>query len=131
MAKEPRFDSIDAAPAPQGSGSDGCADRPVTVEKLQELLREELARGSALTLLRGFKQDFSGNTDFHKVFFSIRCQCGTAALLSVEVAKSKSLSQVREVLPSLVKHLKSKGQQFSSMSCEMHSRMRGGTPTGG
>ena len=128
MAREPRFDPTDETLAPRGAGPDGSADRSVTVEEIQELLREKVASESDLTLLRGFKQDFSGTADFHKVFFSISCRCGTAALLSVEVAKSKSLSQVEAVLPSLVKHLKSKGKQFSSMSCEMHARMRGGAP---
>ena len=128
MAGEARFDPADEALAPGWPGPDGSAAGSVTLEEIQELFREEVAGESALTLLRGFKHDFSGNTDFHKVFFSIRCQCGTAALLSVEVAKSKSLSQVIAVLPSLVKHLKSKGKQFSGMSCETHARMRGGGP---
>ena len=78
MAREARFDPTDEAPAPRGSGPDGSAARSVTLEEIQKLLRDEVAGESALTLLRGFKHDFSGNADFHKVFFSIRCQCGTA-----------------------------------------------------
>ncbi len=94
------------------------------LEEIQDLLREAITDEPTLTILKGFKLDFSANRDFHKVFFSVRCECGTAALLSVEVAKSKTLPQVGKALPGLVKHLKAKSWQFSNMSCDMHTRMR-------
>ena len=101
----------------------------MTLEEVHSLLREEMADETAMTLLKGFKLDFSGTGNFHKVFFSVKCDCGTAGLLSVEVAKSKTPSQLKVALPGLVQHLKSKAGQFSSMSCEMHARMsRGGPP---
>ena len=99
-------------------------DAQAGLEEIQNLLREAVTDEPVLTILKGFKLDFSANQDFHKVFFSVRCECGTAALLSVEVAKSKTLSQVGKALPGLVKHLKAKSQQFSSMSCDVHTRMR-------
>ena len=104
-------------PAPEAS---------ISLEEVRGLFREAVADQAELTLLKGFKLDFSGNRDFHKLFFSVRCDCGTAALLSVELAKSKTLSQTKDALPGLVEHLKGKAQQFSSMSCEMHEHMRTG-----
>ena len=100
--------------------------KSVSLGELYNLLEEAAAGDPNLALLRGFKLDFSGNRDFHKVFFSVRCHCGSAALLSVEVAMSKSLSQTVEALPSLLGHLKTKAQQFTDMSCEMHTRLRAG-----
>ena len=101
-------------------------DAPVTLEQVHELFQGAVPDEPALTLLKGFKLDFSGNRDFHKVFFSARCHCGTVALLTVEVAKSKTLPQTEQALPSLVQHLRNKAQTFRSMSCEMHTRMRAG-----
>ena len=85
-------------------------NEPVTLEEVHSLLREEMADETAMTLLKGFKLDFSGTGDFHKVFFSVKCDCGTAGLLSVEVAKSKTPSQLKVALPGLMQHLKSKGR---------------------
>ena len=76
--------------------------------------------------LKGFGIDLSGNPGFRKVFFSARCQCGTAALLSVEVAEEKTIEQVEQVLPSLVERLTGQAQSFYSMPCEAHERMRMG-----
>ena len=106
--------------------SGGSAHQPVSLEEIQELCRGGIGIEPSLNLLKGFKLDFSGNRNFHKVFFSVRCDCGTAALLSLEVDKAKSLSQVKGVLPGLLQHLKSKAQQFNNMSCEMHGKLRGG-----
>lgn len=70
--------------------------------------------------------DFSGNPEFHKVYLAIRCQCGTAGLLSVEVAMDKTLPEVRDAMPSLLENLQVKANMFRNMSCEMHTRMRQG-----
>ena len=102
------------------------ATLPATLDEVHRLFRESAAHETGLTLLEGFKLNFSGNQEFHKVFFSIRCGCGTAAVLSVEAAKSKTLPQIREVLPGLIEHLKVKAKQFRNMSCEMHGLMRTG-----
>lgn len=99
---------------------------PATLAQVQDLLRATLTGEPRLKMLRGFKLDFSGNPDFHKVYFSARCDCGTAALLSVEVDRSKSLPQVQKALPGLMDHLRRKLDQFQGMSCEMHSMMRTG-----
>ena len=111
------FETIEAGHASGASAS---------LDEIHELLRDATTDEPSLTLLRGFKLDFSGNRDFHKVFFSVRCGCGTAALLSVEVSKSKTRFQVQEALPSLLQHLRNRARQFNGMSCEAHERMRSG-----
>ena len=58
------------------------------------------------------------------MFFSARCDCGTSALLSVEVAEDKTIADVRQAMPSLVDRLVKQERMFESMSCEMHTRMR-------
>ena len=99
---------------------------PVSLQEIQDVLREATTGEAGLTLLKGFKLNFSGNQDFHKVFFSVRCDCGTAALLTIEVAKSKTFSQFKDAVPGLVDHLQSKAGQFTRMTCEMHESMRTG-----
>ena len=102
---------------------------PVRLDEVQALIKEAVGGESRLEMLKGFKLDFSGVADFHKVFFSAKCDCGTAALLSIEVSKDKTLPEVEESLPSLIDHLNRKVSQFRSMSCEMHTNMRmGGQP---
>jgi hypothetical protein len=81
--------------------------------------------------MKGFKLNLSANSGFRKVYFSARCKCGTAALLSVEVAKGKSLEQVRQVLPSLVGKLEAQARAFHQMPCEAHQKMRLGPAAGG
>ncbi len=103
----------------------------MSLEEVRSLCAEATAGETDLTLLKGFKLDFSANSSFHKVYFSVSCDCGTAALLSLEVAKSKTLAQVEEVLPGLVQHLKGKVGQFQAMSCEIHAAMRTGRPDAG
>ncbi len=127
MTMEPDRDLPEGLPGPESlSEKLPSDDTYVSLEEVQNLFREAVDGDLPLTLLGGFKLDFSGNQNFHKVFFSVRCDCGTAALLSVEVGKSKTLSQLKEALPGLVQHLKIKAEQFTNMSCEMHTLMRGG-----
>ena len=104
----------------------GVTAAAATLEQIQELFREAVSEDPAIALLQGFKVDFSGNRDFHKVYLALRCQCGTAGLLSVEVDRAKTLQQVREAMPSLLENLQVKARMFTQMSCEMHTRMRQG-----
>ena len=79
--------------------------------------------------LKGFKLDFSANPGFRKVFFSVKCECTTSALLSVEVSEEKTYSEIEKALPSLVERLEIQAKGFGRMSCEMHQRMSlGGSP---
>ncbi len=98
--------------------------QPASLEEVHSLFQEAVAEDTSLSLLKGFKLDFSGNAGFHKVYMAVRCHCGTAALLSVEVAEDKTLPQVEEAMPSLVHNLQAKATMFRSMTCEMHARMR-------
>ncbi len=83
-----------------------------------------------ITPMAGFKMDLSANPGFQKVFFSARCDCGTSALLSVEVAHEKTIEQVQGALPSLVDRLQSQARAFHNMPCEMHTKMRLGPALG-
>ena len=76
--------------------------------------------------LKGFKIDLSANPDFRKFFYAARCECGTAALLSVEVARSKSVADVEQALPELTRRLEQQANAFYGMSCEAHESMRMG-----
>lgn len=96
------------------------------MEEIQGLFQAALGNDSSLSLLKGFKIDFSGNQEFHKVYLAVRCQCGTAGLLSVEVAMEKTLREVRDAMPSLLENLQVKVNMFRNMSCEMHDKMRRG-----
>ncbi len=95
-------------------------------QDLRDLVLKVLPERLGLRLLKGFKLDFSANPGFRKVFFSISCDCGTAALLSVEVAQSKTESEIKQALPSLVGRLESQARAFRSMPCDMHRRMSAG-----
>lgn len=99
---------------------------PATLEAIHGLFQEAVAEDSSLSLMRGFKMDFSGNPDFHKIYLAVRCQCGTAGLISVEVAMDKTFPEVREAMPSLLENVQIKATMFRNMSCEMHTRMRQG-----
>ena len=82
-----------------------------------------LPEDSGLTPLRGLKTDLSANRGFRKVFFSAHCECGTAAVLSVEVARDKTTRQIEDALPVLVDRLVGQAETFRRMSCEVHTRM--------
>ena len=80
----------------------------------------------SLRPLSGFKLDFSANPGFKKVFFSASCDCGTAALLSLEVAEEKTDSDIEAALPSLIQRIEMQEKSFRRMDCSMHSMMRTG-----
>ena len=99
-------------------------------DELHAVIAEAVPGALGLSLLRGFKLDLSANPGFRKVFFSAHCDCGTAALLSVEVARDKTMADVKQVLPSLVSKLEHQTLAFSEMSCDLHERMRLGPAAG-
>ena len=79
--------------------------------------------------LKDFKLNVSANTGFQKVFFSVRClqeKCDTAALLSVEIAMSKSDLEIENAVSSLVERLERQERSFYSMDCNMHGMMKTG-----
>ena len=93
-------------------------------QQLQDLISEAMPADIGLKPLHGFKMDLSANPGFRKVFFSARCDCGTAALLSVEVAKEKGLAEVKQALPLLMSKIEGQARSFNNMSCDTHKRMR-------
>jgi len=110
-------------------------DHDIRVESVTEswligLLSEAIPDGTGLRSLRGFKLDVSANPAFRKVFFSAKCDCGTSALVSVEVARDKTMLEVEAALPSLVEKLESQAKMFYGMNCEMHTKMRMGPTIG-
>ena len=73
--------------------------------------------------------NLSANPGFKKVFFSVRCSqadCDTAALVSVEIATSKSDIEIKNALPSLVDRLERQERSFYNMDCKMHDMMKKG-----
>ncbi len=94
--------------------------------ELQTLIVEALPENIGLKPLDGFNMNLSGKSEFRKVFFSAHCDCGTAALLSVEISKDKTQEEISDALPSLIERLESQARSFYGMSCEIHGRMRVG-----
>ena len=97
---------------------------PARLEDIQELLKDAVASEPSLRLMPKFAMARAGNPEFHRTYFAIHCTCGTAGLVCIETAKSKTLSQVKDALPSLKQHLLSRAKQFASMPCSMHTSMR-------
>jgi len=110
--------------APEGT-------KAIGERRLRELIANAVPADAGLVPLSGFKMDLSANPGFQKVFFSARCDCGTSALLSVEVAQEKTIEQVHGALPSLVDRLQSQARAFHNMPCEVHTKMRLGPALGG
>ena len=92
--------------------------------QLRAMVVEALPADTRLIPLKGFGMNLSANPDFRKVFFSAKCDCGTAALLSVEIAQEKTINQIEQALPSLVSKLGGQSRSFYSMSCDVHRKMR-------
>lgn len=59
-----------------------------------------------------------------KVWFGVKCACETAAVLSVEVERSKTREEVIAAMPQIVDRLRVQYRGFRSMSCSTHQRMR-------
>ncbi len=114
-----REDEIAETPVQPESEAEVPSDR-----QLHELIVSALPSVLVLSPLEGFKMDLSANPGFRKVFFARRCDCGTAALLSIEVEKAKTSADVRKALPSLVTALEQKAKAFDEMTCESHQAMR-------
>jgi hypothetical protein len=110
--------------------SESAAEVP-SDRQLHELIVSALPSDLVLAPLEGFKMDLSANPGFRKIFFARRCDCGTAALLSIEVEQAKTSADVRKALPSLVTALEQKAKAFDGMTCESHQAMRLGPASNG
>ena len=96
-------------------------------KEIQALVLKEFDDEGNLRPLKGFKLDFSANPGFKKVFFSASCDCGTAALLSLEISENKTDDEIVDALPSLVERIEMQEKSFRRMDCSMHSMMRTGS----
>ena len=108
-----------------GTNHDSSTEEATRAE-IGRLLLEALPSNTDLTPLRGFKMGISANTKMHKLFFSIKCTCGTAGVLSIEVAQTKTTEEITAALPLLAERLEAQAQAFRSMPCEIHTQMRQG-----
>ena len=98
--------------------------------QIQTLIGDAIPDALGLDLMEGFKMDLSANADFRKLFFSAKCECGTSALLSVEISRDKTVDEIKAALPSVIDGLAGQARQFRSMSCEVHTKMRLGPMAG-
>ena len=97
---------------------------------LQTLIAEAFPDDLNLSPMSGFKMDLSANAEFRKLFFSAKCDCGTSALLSVEISNDKTVEDIKDALRSIIDGLGRQAKQFRSMSCDMHTKMRLGPMAG-
>ena len=98
-------------------------DVPTDAQVLS-VLGKFLSSNNLLNPLKGFKIDLSANRGFRKFFYSANCECGTSAVLSVEISTNKGLAEIEEVAPELIKRLEDRAKTFYDMSCEYHTNMR-------
>lgn len=99
---------------------------PVLLPELHALFREALAGDPQLVFLPRLSTRQPGPPDSFRLYFAARCPCGVAALLTLEVSKSKTAAEVQEALPYLLTHLRDRARMFYSMSCERHAAMKSG-----
>ena len=93
-------------------------------EDVHGLILSQLSEDICVVPLKGFKMDLSANRNFNKLFFKIGCNCGTAGLLSVEIAVDKTMEDINKALPALVSRIEAQARSFSRMNCEDHKMLR-------
>ena len=104
---------------------DGVVTRDWLISQLLNVttrLNPELAQ--VLRPLRGLNPADAPVVPSIKVWFGAGCRCGTAAVLTVEVSKRKTRSDVKAVLPMLVERLRAQYRAFRSMPCSSHAKLR-------
>jgi hypothetical protein len=79
---------------------------------------------SGLSPLPKLNTDVTGRGNFLKVYFGVRCQCTTAAVLSAEVAAGKTRADVIAATPALVRKLAAQRDAFRRMPCSSHKALR-------
>ena len=101
------------------------SDHSATLPSIERLLRQALAGQRRIAPLKGFTAMPAETDKTYRVFFRVGCRCGAAGLLSVEVAKDKTVDEVCAALPALLQRLNAQADHFESLSCEDHTRMAG------
>jgi hypothetical protein len=101
----------------------------VTADWLIEIVRAELIRqepliGREFVPLGRMSQVTRGPSGALKVFFGVRCDCRTSAVVSFEAASEKTRSEVLEALPQTGRQLLGQRKVFRNMPCSAHDRLR-------
>ncbi len=91
---------------------------------LAQQIAAALPNGHGLSPLPGLNTDPAGKGPTVKVYFAARCECTTAAVLSVEVAREKSRADVTAAVPALVARLVLQRDAFRRMPCASHTSLR-------
>lgn len=89
-------------------------------EALQALFKEAL-EGQDLRLVPGLT--LFQRPEAHVLPFAASCRCGVVCVLTLEVAKDKTLQEVKDALPGLVEQLRARARMFYAMPCASHARM--------
>jgi hypothetical protein len=90
---------------------------------LQTIFAEALDGMSGIKPMPGFSMMPSETPIMFRLFFRVHCPCGAAALLRLEIAKTKRLDDIKTALPSLIQQLSQQESTFTNLSCEDHGRL--------
>jgi hypothetical protein len=96
----------------------------VTEDQIRLLIQDKLSTETSIKSVDGFNLKMSKMQHSQKIFFAARCQCGTSALISVEVANDKTLDDVKMSAPQLARQLEKQADSFYAMSCDIHKKIR-------
>ena len=97
-------------------------DRKVILDSVFEALPE----GHELVHLPRLNVPTPAGMGFQKVNFGIRCNCGTSAVLTVEVASDRTETDLEEAMPAILDRLMRQKAAFRKMSCRSHESLRSG-----
>lgn len=98
-------------------------EQEVSLSFLHDLFANAL-QDERIQILRGIKPPHFKEVGAWRVSFSVSCQCNTSALLYIDINKGKSVVEVQEAIPELLKGLSAQADQFQQMPCDLHQKMR-------
>ena len=101
-------------------------DGEITPQWLSTTVMDALPDDHGLSSLPGLVTDQLGLSGLVKAYFGARCQCGTAAVISVEASANKSCEETLDVLPDLVERLLAQRDSFRKIPCKEHENFRKG-----
>jgi hypothetical protein len=97
----------------------------LTLGSLRMLFEKAVSGDTSIVPMRGFRLMSSETPKMFRLFFRTGCECGNAALLTVEISKSKSPKELEAAMPSLLERLNMQATRFQTMSCVQHRQMAG------
>ena len=107
--------------------NDAVSSEWIIEQVLAELIRQDPVLGHDFIAIGRMSRITKGPEGMRTVFFGLRCDCDTSAIVSFEVAVDKARSQVMEALPQTGQRFFSQYCTFRQMSCSAHSRLRIGS----